>query len=117
MKLATESLPADFVSRLRSDFASSPDVADRLLAATALELPRGLRVNPLRGDPDQTIRELDELGLAGIPVSWAAWSRVIPRSTSRAITETEAWRDGVCGGGEDARKNTSSSRSQTRRCC
>ena len=94
MKLATESLPADFVSRLRSDFASSPDVADRLLAATALELPRGLRVNPLRGDPDQTIRELDELGLAGIPVSWAAWSRVIPRSTSRAITETEAWRDG-----------------------
>lgn len=93
-QLATESLPAAFVDRLQSDFAPTPDVADRLLAATALDLPRGLRVNPLRGDPEETIRELDELGLAGVPVDWAAWSRVIPRSTSRAVTETEAWREG-----------------------
>ena len=92
--VAAESLPATFVERLRSDFTPSPEIAERLLAATALDLPRGLRLNPLRGDPHQTIQELEGLGLAGTPVSWAAWGRVIPRSSSRAVTETEAWRDG-----------------------
>jgi 16S rRNA C967 or C1407 C5-methylase (RsmB/RsmF family) len=93
-QIATESLPAPFVERLRSDFPQADGITDRLLAATALDLPRGLRLNPLRGELDQTIRELDELGIESTPVGWAPWARVIPRTSSRAITETEAWREG-----------------------
>ena len=93
-QLATESLPAPFVERLRSDFPPVTGIADRLLAATALDLPRGLRLNPLRGDVERTIDELRELGIESTPVAWAPWARVIPRTSSRAITETEAWREG-----------------------
>ena len=67
-QIATESLPAPIVERLRSDFPQADGITDRLLAATALDLPRGLRLNPLRGELDQTIRELDELGIESTPV-------------------------------------------------
>lgn len=91
---AAEALPPDYVARLRADFDGHPGLADRLLAAAALDVPRGLRINTLRGTAEDTLAELADDDLAGDPVPWATWSRVVAPAAARRITETDAWRDG-----------------------
>ena len=91
---AAATLPPDYVTRLRADFDGHAGLADRLLAATAVEVPRGLRINTLRGEVEDTIAELAKDELAGAPVPWAAWARVVSPATARRVTETDAWRDG-----------------------
>ena len=87
-------LPSDYVARLRADFDGHAGIADRLLAATTLEVPRGLRINTLRGEIEDTVAELAKEELAGTPVPWAAWARVVTPDIARRVTESDAWRDG-----------------------
>ena len=60
-------LPSDYVARLRADFDGHAGIADRLLAATTLEVPRGLRINTLRGEIEDTtyVAEQNEVTLVG----------------------------------------------------
>jgi 16S rRNA C967 or C1407 C5-methylase (RsmB/RsmF family) len=91
---AGEALPSDYVARLRADFDGHPGLADRLLTATVLEAPRGLRINALRGTVEDTLSELADDDLAGDPVPWATWARVVDPVAARRLTETDAWREG-----------------------
>ena len=93
-KHAAAILPPDYVARLRSDFDGQAGLADRMLAATVLEAPRGLRINTLRGEVEETLAGLANEDLAGDPVPWASWARVVPAATARRLTETDAWREG-----------------------
>ncbi len=87
-------LPADYVARVRSDFDGHSGLADRVLASTATESPRGLRINTLRGGVEDVVARLEGDGLAGDPVPWADWARVVDPAAARRLTDTDAWRDG-----------------------
>lgn len=91
---ASNALPDAWVDRVHADFAERPDVAARILASTAAPRWRGLRLHALRGDPVETRRELDALGIELHEVPWNDRLLVMPEAAVESITATDLWRTG-----------------------
>lgn len=87
-------LPEAWIERVRRDFETRPEVADRILASTRAPRWRGLRLHGLRGDPGATRNELTHLGITRHPVPWNDRLQVVAESEVRAVTESPAWREG-----------------------
>jgi 16S rRNA (cytosine1407-C5)-methyltransferase len=91
---ADGALPADWVARVRDDFANTPGVAERILESTRMPRWRGLRFHVRRGDPATTRGELTEMGVEMHDVPWSDRLAVIRHEDVEAVTASEAWRAG-----------------------
>ena len=86
-------LPEAFVERIRTELGE--EYANRILASTARDAPRGVRFNPLRGDPDTTRRQLEESGVSFMPVAWCSEASVIEPAHLPIILEHPLWMSGA----------------------
>jgi len=89
-----EGLPETWVSRVRTDFADHPDIADRILSGTRRPRWRGLRINGLRGDPDTTRRELERDGIFGDSLPWFTDAMVVDQEQATRARDHAAWAEG-----------------------
>jgi len=87
-------LPADWIARVRDDFAATPGVADRILRSTRMPRWRGLRFHAMRGDVRETRGELDALGIERHDVPWCDRLAVIRHEDVGRVSDSEAWRSG-----------------------
>lgn len=90
---AREVLPERFLARLAQEFDES--MQDRLLAATAIPGPRGVRLNPLREDPAATRDRLlaDKFTFTDVP--WSSDAIVVSREDVPRLLEHPWWKRGA----------------------
>ena len=88
------SLPPAWMDRVHQDFERFPSVADRIIASTAGDRHRGIRLNPLRGPIEETLATLEAEGLAGMAVDGMPWARVVRDDEVSKITALPAWTEG-----------------------
>ena len=87
-------LPADWVVRVRDDFASQAGVAERIIESTRMPRWRGLRFHARCGDPATTRAELAAAGIEMHDVPWSERLAVIRHEDVDAVTASDAWRAG-----------------------
>lgn len=85
-------LPAPFLDLMEE--VLPPDRRDACLASFCLEKPTSFRFNPLRGDPDETRRELECAGFVLTPVPWYHLAVTVEGERRRALTESAPFREG-----------------------
>ncbi|BBA71169.1 RsmB/NOP family class I SAM-dependent RNA methyltransferase [Geobacter sulfurreducens] len=85
-------LPVPFLALLEE--VLPPDLRDACLASFSQEKPTSLRLNPLKGDPDETRRELESAGFDPVPVSWYPLAFTVDGERRRALTESPPFREG-----------------------
>ena len=89
-----EGPPEAWTSRIREDFRDHPGIADRILDHLRRPRWRGLRINPLRGDPETTRRELDREGIAGEALPWFPDAMVLTEEICDRAKAHPAWTQG-----------------------
>jgi len=82
-------LPLEWISRVRTDFESDPDLVRRILEGASTPRWRGLRINRRRGDFQETLDELRKAGLEGDPTDIGPWVRMVDEDTARAVAKHE----------------------------
>lgn len=86
-------IPERFLARIAEEFDSA--VVERLLAAMALPGPRGVRLNPLRADPEATRTRLTSDGFALTDVPWCSDAIVVNREDVPRLIEHPWWKTGA----------------------
>lgn len=86
-------LPERFLARLEEEFTEA--MQERILAATAIPCPRGVRLNPLREDPAITRARLKEDGFSFTDVPWSSDAIVFSREDIPRLLEHPWWKRGA----------------------
>ena len=82
-------LPVEWISRVRSDFESDPDLVRRIFEGTSMPRWRGLRINRRRGDLEETLGALMAAGLGGESTDLGPWIRTVDEDTARVVAKHE----------------------------
>ncbi len=86
--------PAAWLERVGEDFKDHPEVADRIRRGIRGSRLRGLRLNPLRGDPGTTREELARFGIRGPSLPWFPDAIVIDEDAATRAKTHPAWTEG-----------------------
>lgn len=85
-------LPGFFTALLNEHYGS--ETADRIIKGLNLDRTVSLRINPLKGSCDETIKELTEAGFSLKPVKWYEDAYLLPGAKESDIERTAAYNEG-----------------------
>ena len=89
-----EVLPSEWVARIEKDYGASSEVVARILSGTTGLAWTSLRLNPLRGDVEETREILARDGIAGPPVPWFPDAFVVDAETVGRASRHRCWSEG-----------------------